>query len=332
MKKYYIFLLVMLKIVLFAFIFCIVLFIYLHIQFHLKTSNDLEVYELEQESKDKLDEICDFRQPVIFDFHNEKIMTSLSKTNILEKYQAHDVKIRDISDTNQNNETYVPLALNLATKLFDEDTKKTYFTEKNNDFLLETGLIKIMQYNDEFIRPPMMSNSYFDILMGPVDCETPFRFNVNYRNFFLVTQGTLKIKLAPPHNSKYLSPIYDYENFEFRSQINPWKGQPEYANEFEKLKSIAVVLIPGKMINIPPYWWYSFKFEKDTTIASFQYRTYMNNVAVLPHIALYALQNQNIKRETFKKHNIPIPTSVPSSETSIPDNTETTPSEKIKDN
>ena len=48
-------------------IFCIVLFIYLHINFHLKVSNDLEVYEIEQPSKEKLEEICDIRQPVIFD-------------------------------------------------------------------------------------------------------------------------------------------------------------------------------------------------------------------------------------------------------------------------
>ena len=40
-------------------IFCIVLFLYLHIFFHLKTINDLEVYEVEEPSKDKLEEICD---------------------------------------------------------------------------------------------------------------------------------------------------------------------------------------------------------------------------------------------------------------------------------
>ena len=37
-------------------IFCLVLFIYIHIYFHFKTSNDLEVYELEKPSKDKFEE------------------------------------------------------------------------------------------------------------------------------------------------------------------------------------------------------------------------------------------------------------------------------------
>ena len=33
------------------FIFCVVLFLYLHIVYHLKTSNDLEVYVVKQPSK-----------------------------------------------------------------------------------------------------------------------------------------------------------------------------------------------------------------------------------------------------------------------------------------
>jgi len=38
-------------------IFCIVLFIYLHIYFHLKVCNDLEVLEIDQPSKEKLEEV-----------------------------------------------------------------------------------------------------------------------------------------------------------------------------------------------------------------------------------------------------------------------------------
>ena len=44
-------------------IFCLVLFFYLHIYFQLKTSDDLEIYEIENPSKERLEEICDLRQP-----------------------------------------------------------------------------------------------------------------------------------------------------------------------------------------------------------------------------------------------------------------------------
>ena len=67
------------KIIFGFFIFCLVLFIYLHIKFHLKSSSDLEMYEIDQCSKDKLEEICDIRQPVLFDFDNQKIMETSNK-------------------------------------------------------------------------------------------------------------------------------------------------------------------------------------------------------------------------------------------------------------
>ena len=57
---------------------------------------------------------------------------------------------------------------------------------------------------------------------------------------------------------------------------------------------------------IPPYWWYSIKFNKDSSISCFNYRTYMNNIAISPHIALYALQTQNVKRDVTKKHDVNI--------------------------
>ena len=54
----------MTKFVISFFIFCLVLFLYLHVQFQLKTSNELEIYEIENElTKEKMEEICDLRQP-----------------------------------------------------------------------------------------------------------------------------------------------------------------------------------------------------------------------------------------------------------------------------
>jgi len=294
----------MLKIFIAFFVFCLVLFIYLHIQFHLKTSNDLEVYELDMASKDKLDEICDLRQPVIFDFENEKIIQSANTSYIQNNYHAFEVKIRNANDSDYSSEIYIPLPLHSAKKLFDEDKTSSYFSENNSEFLEETGVIKHMQYNDEFIRPPMVSNCNYDIMMGSDGTKTPFRYEINYRNFFLITEGKAIVKLAPPHSSKYLYPVRDYENFEFRSPVNPWKVQAQYSADFDKMKCLEVTLTPGKTINIPAYWWYSIQFEKDTCIACFRYRTYMNNAAIVPHIALHALQLQNVKREVAKKHDI----------------------------
>jgi len=52
---------------------------------------------------------------------------------------------------------------------------------------------------------------------------------------------------------------------------------------------------------IPAYWWYSIKFSNNASISCFNYRTYMNNVAVAPYIGMHALQIQNVKRNVVKK-------------------------------
>ena len=286
------------------FIFCLVLFIYLHVQFHLKTSEDLEMYEVEQPSKDKLEEICDLRQPVLFDFDCQKIVESSNKSYISNNYNAFEIKIRNVKETDPNSELYIPLPLHAANKLFNEDNNSTYFSENNNEFLEETGVIKSLKYNDEFLRPDMVSNCNYDIMMGSANTCTPFRYEINYRNYYLLTEGSAQIKLAPPHSIRYLYPNYDYENFEFRSPVDPWSPQPKYISDFDKMKCLEFTLTPGKTLYIPAYWWYSIKFNKNTSISCFNYRTYMNNIAVSPYIGMHALQIQNVKRNVVKKVSI----------------------------
>lgn len=285
-------------------IFCLVLFIYLHVQFHLKTSQDLEMYEVEQPSKNRLEEICDLRQPVLFDFNCEKIIETSNRNYISNNYNAFELKIRNVNENDSSTELYIPLPLHAALKLFDEDKSATYFSENNADFLDETGVGKHFSYNDEFLRPYMVSNCNYDLIMGSSQTTTPFRYEINYRNYLLLTQGSAQIKLAPPHSIKYLHPEYDYENFEFRSPVNPWKPQSNFSADFDKIKCLEFTLQPGKTLYIPAYWWYSIKFNDNTSISCFNYRTYMNNIAVLPYFFLHALQIQNIKRDVVKKVNI----------------------------
>ena len=262
------------------------------------------MYEIDQASKDKLEEVCDIRQPTLFDFDNQKIVDSTSKTYISNNYHAFEVKIRNVKETDPNTELYIPLPLHSAVKLFDEDKGSTYLSENNTDFLNDTGVVKNFKYNDAFLRPYMVSNCNYDIIMGSKGICTPFKYEINYRNFFLLTQGSAQIKMAPPKSVKYLYPQYDYENFEFKSPVNPWSPQPNYAADFDKIKCLEFTLLPGKTLYIPAYWWYSIQFGDNTSISCLFYRTYMNNIAISPYIGMHALQIQNVKRDVVKKASI----------------------------
>ena len=282
-------------------IFCVVLFLYMHIQFHLKTSDELELYEIDQVSKERFEEICDLRQPILFDFDCDAIIQAVKKQNLINRYGSFDIKVRENNSTNVH---YVHLSLDHANKLFKSDQNSTYFSENNSEFLQETTFVKNLSYNDAFLRPYMVSSCQYDILMGSNKTRTPLRYELNYRTFFLLTEGNATIKLTPPCSKKYLYPEYDYENFEFRSPVNVWEPQPEYKADYQKIKCLEFCLQPGKTLFLPAYWWYSIELSLDATITCFKYKTYMNYIAILPYHFLYALQNQNVKREFTKKANI----------------------------
>ena len=82
----------------------------------------------------------------------------------------------------------------------------------------------------------MVSSCKYDLLIGSKGTVTPLRYSMNYRNYFLVTSGTVTIKLLNPDSSKYLYEKKDYEHFEFSSKVNPWNVQHRYKGDFDKIK------------------------------------------------------------------------------------------------
>ena len=303
-------------------VFCMVLFIYLHIYFQLNTSNDLELYEIEKPSKERLEEICDLKQPIIFDYQNEKINEICNLNYINKNYGAFDVKIRNLQINDDESELYIPIKLNAAMQLFKNDNEKKYISEKNYEFLDETGLLKCYKYNDAFLRPYTVSSCDYDIITASNKITTPFKYDLNYRNYYLVTQGSIKVIMSPPKSKKYLYEYKDYENLEFTSPINPWDIQPQYKPDFDKIKCLEIELKPGSILFIPAFWWYSFSFINNASLCTFKYRTYMNTFANIPKYALNLLQTQNIKRNVIRRINNDITTILPkeNTETNKPDN------------
>jgi len=288
-----------------VFVFCIVLFLYLHIYFHIRTSDDLEVYEIDQPSKDKLEEICDLRQPVVFEYDDTNGGSSSFRADVAfdvikKNYGAFDVKVKNIKDVSADSEPYMPITLNAIHEIMKSDKSSQFISEKNIDFLDETGVIKHFRYNDDFLRPPLVSNCDYDYTFASEGAETVLQYNVSYRNYFMPVSGKARVILIPPKSSKYLYAKSDYETFEFVSPVCPWNVQHVYKADYDKIKTLEVELTPGKILFIPAYWWYSIKYYDEATICTFKYRTYMNTVAILPQLFLYFLQRQNVKRTTVK--------------------------------
>ena len=286
------------------FIFLIVLFFYLHIQYQLKTSNELEIYEIENElSKEKMEEICDLRQPIVLDTTDElsQLIPIFSKNSLLTNYFSYEIKIRNKNNIGTVDDIFIPLQMSIADKLFSEDSSKNFYSENNSDFLNESGLIKTIRMCDFILKPHLTCNYSYDILFGSSNIETPLRYEHNYRNYIMSTEGSIIVRLIPPKYTKYFNIKTNYECLEYISDVNVWDAQEKYKLIMKKMKYLDVELSVGKILYIPAYWLYSIKMCEGSSALMLKYRTYMNMVTISPSLVMNLLQNQNIKTNYLKK-------------------------------
>jgi hypothetical protein len=275
-------------------IFLIILTLYFHIVYHLKKSNELDIYETFYTTKQQLENICKLRQPIIFDY---AYFPSCERETLLSSFPNKEINVI-------NNESRETISLKISDS-FELFKKAPYYSYNNQSFLEETHIISFMKKMENDIKPLFTGKSIYDLLIGSNKSFTPLQYEINYRNFFLVTDGSVKIRFAPPISEKYLEPNIDYETLVISSPFNVWmndngtnaNGINENNNlqKLQNIKFIDVVVPKGKMIHIPPYWWYSIQFLDNASIVSFKYRTYMNILTILPQIFLQILQLQNMK-------------------------------------
>jgi len=257
---------------------CIVIIIYMHVVYQLTTSNDLEIFELDTPSKNKLEEVCNLRQPLLFPYYEEAIQSVFSK---LTDYKAFDVNVYD----SEYNSTTV--SLKNAFQLID---KKKYISLHNSDFLNETMVSRYYLTTDAYLRPPMVASITYDLLMGSESSSTRLEYNTHYRNYFYVSNGSVTVKLTPPKNEKYLNPEKDYANQMYYS----------LKQDIDKVKFLEITLVKGQILFIPAYWWYSITFAKESCVCTLQYKTVMNIIATLPDICMGVLQRHNTKTKLTK--------------------------------
>jgi len=296
-------------------IFIVILFLYFHITSQYKKSEDLEIYEADYISNTQLQEVCDVRQPVLFDI---RVLSApflaenrLDWENVLEiaKKSSMDVHVKDLKDIRQLDAEYggdsVPLPLSSATGLMETDSKGRFFSENNEDFVGEAleGRLSTM---DEWIKPSFTAITKRDLMFGSEGAYTPMRYHTDYRRFFMVSSGKIWVKMTPWKSRHFLHVEKDYVNYEFRSPVDVWNPQEKYMNDMENLKCLEFEVSAGFLLYIPPYWFYSIKYDKKgeegvAQVYGWTYNSIMNVASNLPEWGMFYLQQWNTEKKTLKK-------------------------------
>ena len=285
------------NIIIFLLVFLIILFFYIHIFYFYKINNNLEFFEFSICSKERFEEIHDLKQVFILnDINNVEQLKNfylLDISNILNNYTNYNLNFRNINNFFYHDvkQKYISKQIFNSDYILNFDKENKYISQNNSNFLNETNLINILNENDKFLKPYLLSNSIYDIIIGKTDQTLPLQYSITSRTYFILLNGSVKIKLISPNYTKYLYRILDYDNLEFRSEIDIWNVKDKYKNDIGKIKFIEYNLEPGKLISIPTFWWYSFKFEdKVNNILSLKYETYINNISLIPEYTINFLQ------------------------------------------
>ena len=218
-------------------IFVVTFFLYFHIIKQYETSEDLEIYEMDYLDNENLQETCEIKQPVLFyrglqelpDISTYKQLLNIKSVNDINPIELPCEAVMELLHSQYSEEKRQKRNENEQPREQKEEKEETnvyYFSENNSNFIEETVLYKIFKNLDYELKPKIttMSTNY-DILLGGKDSYTPLRYHKNSRKFIYVVEGeSVRIKMAPWKFTKYLHEIKDFENFEYRSEINVWNN------------------------------------------------------------------------------------------------------------
>jgi hypothetical protein len=265
------------------FLFLVVFFLYIHVQNQYKTSEKLEIYEMDYISKNGLQEICDLKQPVLFqlDFPDSFYLDSYS--------------ILDIREFKKTAADSIFLQSESAMGLLDTDTKGVFFTERNSDMI--SPHIKSFQEIDTYLQPNYTVFTKYDLLMGSRKSHTPLRYHCDTQRFLVVSGEKIRVQMTPWKSRHFLNPVIDLVHHDF------WSPLSFFDMPNDNVPCLDFMVFPGFILYIPPYWWYSIQFIDTTSkVKCITYSTPINLLANLKtHVMSYLQPFLGDKNEKISK-------------------------------
>lgn len=266
------------KILTYVIIFLICIVFYIHIIYHSKISNDSNIYEIDYTNKYNLEKICNLRQPFSFKMNMNILLTRESLISYQDKFNI--IKEKKIKEK-------------------DDEIIKRY-SEYNQKIMNEAIIVDQISMIKKYICPEFTFNNKYDMIISDENFKTPLVNNYNYRNYYYVTEGSIKIRFIHPSNKDIVHES-DYELMQNISEMNVW-------DKDNKIPYKEISFTKGDMIYIPPHWWYSIYFTEPSIIFKLHFRTVMNMVTYIPYYVYSFISITKHSDENLKQNNLKLKT------------------------
>ena len=279
-------------------IFILTLLLYVHVQQEFKYFTDMQIYETKYSGKTQLAKETATKLPMII--HLEEIPSI--DLHDLKQNAADDLQVRDVREIYKtNNSDPFPLNFSRTSTLIDTDKQSAFYSSHNSHLFANDSFTDITQKWDRFLKP-FASFSQNDVLFGSKFTITPFYYH-NATSLFLFIpprSKEVKIRMCPFSFRQKLQVVEDYTENEGWSPIPP--------------KTIASTsgildffLYSGKVLYVPPYWFYSIEFfDSKTIVNKVKYTTPLNALANIKSVFMKFSQNHSTVSEEPEKPNVDV--------------------------
>ena len=275
----------------FLFFVCIVI-LYLHTMTELKTSEDLEIYELDYQTKQHLQDICDARQPILFQFKLPFPTSGINGLNdFLPENSPFDVvcvqnksgEDATSSSSNHTKDVLLKMPYKACYGLMKTDTEGQYISYHNESFVDEATLSGYYYKLDKYLKPPLAVNTQYDLLFGSKNAVTPLMYHFHNQRFLMVASGKIRVKMTPWKSKRYLDIHKNIETLDFTASIHLWNPSLQDKTSAEKIKCLEFDIQPGYIVYIPAYRFYTIQYvEENTVVPSIAYNTVTHYLANAP--------------------------------------------------
>jgi len=238
----------------------VLLFVWLHIRYQWKVSKEVELYEIDHFSKNRLEELCELKQPVLFPYSSRVLAEN----------------------------KYVTSAVGRVS----------------SQYLQEKGIIHLVRNAGHILRPPGgVVQSIYRLVghsssKGPLDSS--FHYHVNVRTFYMVVGAPCRVMLSPPGYES--GPVTDSV-----SDSTLFGG----VTEDSPSRKITHEVPAGSTLFVPPYWWFHMEPSPGCAVIEFSYRTWMNELAILPYWVRHIYDYDQSTPSTLTLTQTPTPIQTP---------------------
>ena len=251
----------------------IVILLIIHTWYNLKTNNDINIIQIHSPSKNILEDNLRKKSPLI-------ITGIVEKWNFIKKLYPENLKKKKIkiklnNSVIEQNETKIiyktleeyfnwikELEKNKNEKQIEKIVKEkmlnVYYAE-NEQLLNDLNILNQVKEETSSLLPPLSLVNTYPLWIGHSHSRTGLHYDTDYRNLLCQIYGKKRIFLFSPNQSKYMYPSDKFDNGSVCSQVDFWNIDEKKFPDFNKSSYIEIILYPGQIISIPPYWWHAIE-------------------------------------------------------------------------